>query len=59
MDYRDTPTARPTSEEIQCGDVVTPKQAEGLFAAELATRRLQLQWDGDGMGGTAVVVVAL
>lgn len=57
MDYRDTPAARPTVDALRAGDVITPRQAENLEPDTLRTRGLCLQYDGDGLGGTAVAVV--
>lgn len=58
-DYRDTPAARPALAELRPGDVLTPKQAEAFSLAEIHAQGLRLDYDGDGMGGTAVNVLAM
>lgn len=58
MDYRDTPARRPAPHDLQAGDVLTPNQADRLRPEELRAQGLALEYDGDGMGGTAVSVIA-
>lgn len=56
-DYRNNPAQRPLATQLRSGDVITPRQADEIAAAELAARGLRLEYDGDGMGGTACAVV--